>query len=357
MGQTGHRVQEGLAIQNPRALADALSLSFSASPHLPNIIDLRAQLADRAARLRLLITFIQDNSLINRLSKTSKRHLSWDAEKLNASIGLWARHNAHITEARKNGSVQNGTDDVLSEAIESSAQLGDVRSFAEDPTRSFFRTQVGLLGRALESLLPVLQRETDAKSRDVSLPSRTMATQQVAQILSVTYRSVLRFRAESRNLYAITNSDQTCLSEPWTSRSTLLSLLRLTIERLEQVIRERSRELGSNVDNEDLIEYGRADEGGLGASREMREREERHTQKSLKEHLAELSDYALAMHQERMAYLESLGDEPAAVSELRDLLSVYVQLRASVVASLGERLLSLRVAGKASRLTCTGPPR
>lgn len=330
-------------------------LSSSASPHLPNIIDLRAQLADRASRLRLLITFIQDNSLINRLSKTSKRHLSWDAEKLNASIGLWARHNSRIAEVRKNGSMQNGAHDVLSEAIESAALLGVAQSLAEDPTRSFFRTQVGQLGRALEALLPILRRETDPSSRDASLASRTLTTQHVAEILSITYRSVLRFRAESSNLYAITNSDQTCLSEPWTSRSTSLSLLRLTVERLEQVIRERSRELGSNVDNEDLIEYGRADEGGLGGSREVREREERHTQKSLKEQFAELSDYALAMHQERMAYLEGLGDEPAAVSELRDLLSVYVQLRASVIASLGERLVRLRATRKALRLTYAGP--
>lgn len=261
----------------------------TASPHLPNILDLRAQLADRIARLRHLIVFIQDNSLISRLSRTSKRLLSWDAEKLSAALALWSIQNARIATQ----GVEQG--DVLSEAIE---ELNLDTQAEADSTRAFYRYSADSLPFALEKLLPLLRKRLSAPN--ATLLARSEAVYQVAQSLCATYKAVVRFRRESANYYGITDGDQTCLSEPWSSRSQLLELMRSAIEALESIIDARTRELGSNIDNETDLEYGQSANSARGST----ERAERERQKALRDFAAELSDYALAMHQERMAYLQ-----------------------------------------------------
>lgn len=132
-----------------------------------------------------------------------------------------------------------------------------------------------------------------------TLSARSDAVYQVAQTLCATYKTTLRFRRESANVYGITDNDQTCLSEPWSSRSQLLELMRAAIEALESIIDARTREMGSNIDNETELEYGQ-----FVSANASREREERERQKNLRDCTAELADYALAMHQERMAYLQ-----------------------------------------------------
>ena len=150
----------------------------------------------------------------------------------------------------------------------------------------------------MEKLLPILRRHLTTPN--ASLRARSDAVFQVAQTLCSVYKTVLRFRKESANVYGITDNDQTCLSEPWSSRSQLLELVRATLEALESIIDSRTRELGSNIDNETDLDYG----GGVNSIQGGRDREERERQKSLRDFAAELSDYALAMHQERMAYLQ-----------------------------------------------------
>ena len=76
--------------------------------------------------------------------------------------------------------------------------------------------------------------------------------------------------------------------------------MRASIEALESIIDARTREMGSNIDNETDLEYGQTGNTAKGS----REREERERQKNLRDFTAELADYALAMHQERMAYLQ-----------------------------------------------------
>lgn len=63
---------------------------------MPSILDLRAQLADRIARARGLIDYINSNGLLGKLSQSSRRQLSWDAEKLAAVAVLWHHQNARL---------------------------------------------------------------------------------------------------------------------------------------------------------------------------------------------------------------------------------------------------------------------
>lgn len=71
----------------------------------------------------------------------------------------------------------------------------------------------------------------------------------------------------------------------------------------DSLLIERSRVIGSSIDDDTNVAYGSGDRlrtGRAGASIE----EERETQRLLKSYLVELADYALAMHQERMSYLQ-----------------------------------------------------
>ena len=99
---------------------------------MPYAIDLRSHLADRSARLRILITFIQDSSLVQKLSKTSRHHLAWDGEKLACAMSLWHAQNARMG---------NEEDNVLELAVES---LNLPSRTGDDLIRGFFRTQVGM---------------------------------------------------------------------------------------------------------------------------------------------------------------------------------------------------------------------
>ena len=154
------------------------------------------------------------------------------------------------------------------------------------------------LGSALEELLPVLQRYLGPISTG---NQRASVLMQVDQSLSLTYKAIQRFRNDSSNLYGLSTETQLCLSEPWSSRPRLLELLRLAFVSTEEIVTERTRELGSGVNEEETIQYGAAREMTTSSAAG---REEKILQRDFKNYMTELADYALAMHQERMAYLQ-----------------------------------------------------
>jgi nuclear pore complex protein Nup133 len=82
---------------------------------MPLILDLRAQLADRVHRAKVLIEYINVNGLLgkvrlrgrlflahlaNRLPvqipQYARQQLSWDAERLAAAVALWHNQNARL---------------------------------------------------------------------------------------------------------------------------------------------------------------------------------------------------------------------------------------------------------------------
>lgn len=215
--------------------------------------------------------------------------------------------------------------------------------------------QADRLADLFEEYLPILeQRGTNAS---LPLTERTSVLHQIDRDLSLTYKALTRHRIEQGNLYGIPlgPDSQTCLSEPWSSRPRVLKLMRLAFEATDKLLVERSRVLGSNIDDDRAGEYGSSSQvanGRTGMSLE----DEREIQRVLKAYLVELADYTLAMHQERMSYLQrcamlitayigaasdvssrcSMGDDSQAVSELRELLETYVALRPRVIDTMGE---------------------
>jgi nuclear pore complex protein Nup133 len=82
---------------------------------MPLILDLRAQLADRVQRAHTLIEYINGNGLLpkvssppcppstcpltlylTQLSQSSRRQLSWDAERLAAAVAVWHHLNSRL---------------------------------------------------------------------------------------------------------------------------------------------------------------------------------------------------------------------------------------------------------------------
>lgn len=80
------------------AATEAVSAEIlsSSSPNMPLILDLRAQLADRIQRSRALIEYISGNGLLAKLPQSSRRKLSWDAERLVAAAAVWHHLNSRL---------------------------------------------------------------------------------------------------------------------------------------------------------------------------------------------------------------------------------------------------------------------
>lgn len=159
------------------------------------------------------------------------------------------------------------------------------------------------MGKLLESYLPLLQQR--GTSTALPLNERSNVLCQVDRDLSLFYKAIARHRIEHGSLYGIPlgPDSQTCLTAPWSSQPQLLELMRLAFETTDAVLLERSRVLGSNIDDEKTAEYGSSNKGpGKRGQRTLED--EREMQRSLKAYLIELADYTLAMHQERMSYLQ-----------------------------------------------------
>ncbi|GAA5852763.1 hypothetical protein JCM3766R1_006149 [Sporobolomyces carnicolor] len=164
-------------------------LLASASPNMPVILDLRAQLSDRAHRARALIEYIQDNGLIGKLSQQTRRKLSWDAERIVAAAALWSHQNARL-----------GEQSVLSESILTFMdEIGE--GFGEDPLRLFFRSKL-------------------------------------------VFSAVARHRHETADLYALDRS--TLALEAWSSRAALVEGLEWHFESTASLLAERVRDFGAS---------------------------------------------------------------------------------------------------------------
>lgn len=155
----------------------------------------------------------------------------------------------------------------------------------------------------LAEYLPILQQQ--ALNTASPLSERTSILFQADRDLSLVFKALSRHRIEQSGLYGIPlgPDSQTCLSEPWSSRRKLLELLRTAFNATDDLLSERSRTIGSSIDDDTTADYGPSAHyptARSGASME----EERDTQRRLKSYLVELADYTLAMHQERMSYLQ-----------------------------------------------------
>ncbi|KAA1077878.1 hypothetical protein PGT21_022670 [Puccinia graminis f. sp. tritici] len=151
----------------------------SSAAHLPPIVDLRVQLADRIARLQLLIRFINLTGMLNKVPKPGKRRLLSDLELLAATNALWLHHNNKINALSHSGRRSRT---VLSEVImtymNSLGQNSD-----EDMIRSFFRNHASAIVQILVNVQAKLKTTLSNKSN--KLHTRSSQLMEANEILLV----------------------------------------------------------------------------------------------------------------------------------------------------------------------------
>ncbi|GAA5844336.1 hypothetical protein JCM5353_008463 [Sporobolomyces roseus] len=282
-------------------------LLASASPNMPLILDLRAQLADRAHRARALIEYIQDNGLIGKLPQSTRRQLSWDAERIVAAGALWGHQNARL-----------GEQNVLSQAILTFMdEVGE--GFGEDPLRLFFRSKLASLGNVVEE---VTKQTKDVASSSTSSELKTPVLHEANQVGILVFSAIARHRLETLDLYAI---DASYLPvEAWSSRSTLLDGLQWHFEATHSLLSERVRDFGANNSRQNGFSTGQqAPKGGQEAMQE-----------EFRNQMASLAEFVFSAIEERLLHLQTLqGDGPTS-PEFRLLNEKYLSLRPRFIKTL-----------------------
>lgn len=298
----------------------------SSAAHLPPIVDLRAQLADRIGRLQLLIRFINVTGMLNKVSKPGKRRLMSDLELLAATNALWLHHNnkikAMIHSGRRHRTVLA---DVIGTYMNSLGQNLD-----EDIIRSFFRNHAAAIVEVLANGQARLQSTLSNKSN--KLQNRSSQLMEANEILLTVYNAAVAMRQTHSKMYDLENDVST---EPWTSALNLLDILQLHYKATLDILQQRTREFGPSMDEE----QGRF--GADSATLVIDEDEEANGVSSdkskwlhhiLKNQLTELVEKSLVMMKERSAFTEStLGTNHP---ESKSLHERYLRLRPQLIFGL-----------------------
>ncbi|KAK4705783.1 hypothetical protein P7C70_g405, partial [Phenoliferia sp. Uapishka_3] len=318
-------------------LAVSEELLSSTSPNLPRILDLRAQLAGRIQRARTLIDFINFNGLQAKLSQSSLRKLSTDAEKLTAAAALWQYQNARLGEE----------DSLLSDTI--ARESGD--DFVENSIRTFFESKVGefaslpyflrahplllqvaALGGLMDQVTKTVQDRIAAGEYELGAP----VLHEANQIRLLVLNAVARHRKEtSSSVYGL-NLD-TLPIESWTSKSSALRPLQWHFDATDALLRERLREFGTSLDG-DSSTYATK-------SRIAFDLESQQTiQADLKAQMASLADFVFTSLEERLLFLKSVRPDAGTYEETRVVTADYHALRPRFIQTLGKSIASDQIA-------------
>ncbi|WVQ78640.1 hypothetical protein IAT38_000727 [Cryptococcus sp. DSM 104549] len=208
----------------------------SNSPYIPSIFELRPHLADRLNRLRELMKFIRRNGLLNLLPQASRRRLSQDAEKLKGALELWDYQNRLMDKLNTRGPKS-----LLSDAIQIYMQEHGIIT-DEDFVRAFFRTEVQNLD---ELLMLVLGRFSDG-AQSAEQETQAEWVTEVNQIFINVVRAAAQYREEEATTYDIDREMPAV--ELWTASDALIDSMDYLYSATEQLIRERTRDLGSVID-------------------------------------------------------------------------------------------------------------
>lgn len=297
----------------------------STSAHLPTIVDLRVQLADRIGRLQLLIRFINLSGMMNKLSKPSRRRLLSDLELLAATNALWLHHNHKInvlSHARRK--FRTFLSEVIMAYMNSLGQNSD-----EDMIRSFFRQQASAIVSILASSQVRLKSILSKKSR--MLNNRSSKLMEANEILLAVYNATIATRQAHRKTYDLEGDTTT---EPWTSTMNLLDILPSHYEVTLDILQQRAREFGPAMDDDQTrfgadssilwLAEGENDEGSSDQSKWLHH--------ALKDQLTELAEKSLVMMKERITFLECTAgiNHP----ETKALQERYLRLRPQLILGL-----------------------
>jgi nuclear pore complex protein Nup133 len=248
-----------------------------------------------------LIGFIAQNGLLGKLSQTSRRHLGADAEMLAAAIDLWQYSNAFMNTARQTGISAN----PLAESIEQ--VMGDLGEGAGDVARLFFRERLEYLNSVLEEVAARVRA-----AQGTSIDVRSFEVLEANRILLTAYQAAHRCRKDTAELYRFTPSQ--AAFEAWTCTAGNIDVLEALFHATEDLLRERTRELGTSVDAGSL-QLVVADTSAQGLAQRA--------QQELKSQLADLAAHALSAFEDRLAYLQAAagtGSDANTLDRERELL-------------------------------------
>ncbi|KAI0780884.1 Non-repetitive/WGA-negative nucleoporin C-terminal-domain-containing protein [Trametes elegans] len=168
--------------------------------------DLHAQLTGRKERLSFLIKFINDNSVLTKISQQSRQNLAADAEKLYAAHQLWLRHNDSLRAGQN--------DEVLHEAVYRYMNaLGE--GHHEDSLRAFLRLRVKDLG----GLLPHVVESVRRSSSEMAGNSARVIPQANQVVLTI-LQSAHSYRQYNFGVYGIALP----MIDPWTSQPDVIDI-------------------------------------------------------------------------------------------------------------------------------------
>ncbi|BGP37735.1 hypothetical protein JCM10449v2_001657 [Rhodotorula kratochvilovae] len=277
------------------AAAVSAEILASSSSHMPLILDLRAQLADRVHRSKALVEYINANGLLAKLPQAARKQLSWDAERLQAAVSLWAHVNARIGASGQS---------ILADAILTFMdEVGE--GFGEDPLRLFFRTKIAAVGNVLEEVAKQAKAVVDSP---VSAEEKSEKLYEANQVLLLAFKAVARHRADTATHYGLSSPAEPL--EPWSARPFLLEALQWHFDATDALLRERVRELGAQQ------------RGGAGAA-----------QDELKSQMAGVAEFAFSAFEERLRYLKTVNGD-AATPESRLVAERYHALRPRFIRTL-----------------------
>ncbi|RXK40460.1 hypothetical protein M231_02293 [Tremella mesenterica] len=218
------------------ALAVSAEVLASSSPYMPTIFELRPQLSDRLLREKELIRFVRSNGLLSMLPQTTRRALSRDAEKIKASIDLWDHQNRLMDHM-----IPHSPQSLLSDAITAYMSRHD-SSEDGDVVRLFFRSHLHEIDSLLTTVVSTFRAATSSDSRMDLGPW----VEEVNNIFISVNRAASQLREDEHATYEIDRLRPA--SELWTAQDALIDSLDGLYSITEGLIRDRTRDLGSVVD-------------------------------------------------------------------------------------------------------------
>ncbi|WWC58351.1 uncharacterized protein I303_100891 [Kwoniella dejecticola CBS 10117] len=208
----------------------------SSSPYMPGIFEIRSHLSDRLLRLKELMNFIRHNGLLTMLPQSTRRKLSRDAEKIKGAIELWDYQNRQMDQIHT-----RSPQSLLSDSIYSYMHQADIVE-EEDFIRLFFRAQVQNLDKVLETAFETARAALDSVTRN-EVSSWVV---EANRIFIIVERAAAQYREEELYTYEIDREKPAI--EMWTAQDSLLDALDSLYTTTEKLIEERSRDLGSAID-------------------------------------------------------------------------------------------------------------
>lgn len=231
------------------------------------------------------------------LSQSSRRQLSWDAERLTAAVALWQHQSTRFGGTGASTLLATSVMTFMAEAGEGSN---------EDPLRTFFRTKVQSIGAVVEHVTREAKRLQGAPLGE----DWSAILHEANAVALVVFNAVGRFRAENAGLYGI--NTEFLSAEPWTATVGVLDGLQWQFESTETVLRDRVRTLGAGPEA-----------GGAGLDEE------------LKVQMAGLAGFTFSAFEERLLFLTtSHTDKHSTSPEARALTATYHSLRPRFLHSL-----------------------